>query len=720
MAGQKLLLALLVASLISYAIAAALKPPHAGNGGGDYRTFQAAGHANSSGAGTKGGASALEDELSNSALQVLRQMEDIEVRSGPAQLASVAEEDEERGEEALGKGSKSRPAKASTHSAGRHRSSAHRSGHRGGSMRGGMGSSYAPRTSISLVNKTLSMTAQSRTSSYAEPHLDTKASSVAFSFYDGGDSDDDDDGDAPIPAPPSAGTGPAVPSKDAKRGMTYEAARAALEFAVLLGVCVVGEHRMPSGRLPAGTTLDSENPDLWAFIMALLFLVSLLNVEVLEEGTEVFLSRAQANEWKGWMQVAFVAYRRGVRRCAGASAAGRRGTPWIEYYFVALATVHFVLIWVSLAIARVIGTLVGWEKPDKKEHREACYAEKALGCALMIGLCCIIWLDPHNDGKGVYDVLLRPWLLDIDGEHYFEWYFWMRTKMDFLSSVPGLCFAAVYTPFRDAWPFGISRLARWGMGACASTLIALAIWVSQLPQYCCDGGADYRSVNPYVGTLWIPFYLLARNAIPALSRRIMKPIEWVGMHSLEFYLLQFHVFLTDGSHQILYIIPKEDWGYTNMLLVGCIYFVCGIKALEITNVLRAAWARPGRRARAGVEVRECGRVTDGKERKIGGDRLVDAERGRNLAPRGSLEALDLKDDRAEGRGVVVARQEGDGSAEEPERDDRFKAADVIVATATLGRRAVAEKVALASERPRCGALFDARRRVARGKLVTVD
>ena len=47
------------------------------------------------------------------------------------------------------------------------------------------------------------------------------------------------------------------------------------------------------------------------------------------------------------------------------------GTPWIEYYFVALATVHFVLIWVSLAIARVIGTLVGWEKPDKKEHREA-------------------------------------------------------------------------------------------------------------------------------------------------------------------------------------------------------------------------------------------------------------------------------------------------------------------------------------------------------------
>lgn len=151
------------------------------------------------------------------------------------------------------------------------------------------------------------MTAQSRTSSYAEPHLDTKASSVAFSFYDGGDSDDDDDVTESVPAPIPAAGGGTPPSGDPKRGMTYEAAWTALEFAVLLGVCVLGEHRMPSGYLPAGTTLSSENPDLWAFLMAMLFLVSLLNVEVLEEGTEVFLSRAQANEWKGWMQVAFVA-----------------------------------------------------------------------------------------------------------------------------------------------------------------------------------------------------------------------------------------------------------------------------------------------------------------------------------------------------------------------------------------------------------------------------
>jgi len=473
--------------------------------------------------------------------------------------------------------------------------------------------------------------ASTRTSSYAEPHLDTKVSSVAFSFYDGGDSDDEVEDILPNVAFTTINTPDGLLASS--RHQTYETARTALEFGFLLGICVIGEHRMPSGVLPAGTTVAPENPDLWCFIMALLFLGSLLNIEVLEAGAEVFLSRAQANEWKGWMQVAFVAYHytnnndiyvpirwcvsayvwltgfgNGVYFWSSADFSFKRytqqlwrmnflclflslatGTPWIEYYFVALATVHFTLIWISLALARAFGYLVaGWERPDKKENREACYSEKVLGCAIMIGLCCSIWLDPHDDDKGIYDVLFRPCLVSIS--EYFEWYFWMRTKMDFLSSIPGLCFAAVYKSFRDAWPHGISRLAYWGVGAVSGLLLTVSIWVSQLSQYCCNGGADYRIVNPYIGTLWIPSYLLARNASPWLSRRVMKPIEWIGMHSLEFYLLQFHIFLTSASRRILFLIPKEDWGYTNMCLTGSIYFIVVLKALEVTNVLRKmAW-----------------------------------------------------------------------------------------------------------------------------------
>ena len=89
-AGQKVLLAIFIASLASYVIAQMLKPP--GTKGSSLRAFQAsASNATGPSTASKTEISTLEDELSNSALQVLRQMEDIEVRSGPSQLASVAE-----------------------------------------------------------------------------------------------------------------------------------------------------------------------------------------------------------------------------------------------------------------------------------------------------------------------------------------------------------------------------------------------------------------------------------------------------------------------------------------------------------------------------------------------------------------------------------------------------------------------------------------------------
>ena len=52
-------------------------------------------------------------------------------------------------------------------------------------------------------------------------------------------------------------------------------------------------------------------------------------------------------------------------------------TAWIDYYFVALATVHFGLIFLSLGAARLVGGCwLGWAAPDRKAGREACDAEK--------------------------------------------------------------------------------------------------------------------------------------------------------------------------------------------------------------------------------------------------------------------------------------------------------------------------------------------------------
>ena len=67
------------------------------------------------------------------------------------------------------------------------------------------------------------------------------------------------------------------------------------------------------------------------------------------------------------------------------------------------------------------------------------------------------------------------------------------------------------------------------------------------------------------------------------------------MHSLEFYLLQFHVFMTRESSMVLYIIPKEKWGYTNMVIVG---LICAAAAspLPATPSTRHAISRRRRAA----------------------------------------------------------------------------------------------------------------------------
>ncbi|KAJ1459408.1 10 TM acyl transferase domain found in Cas1p-domain-containing protein [Pelagophyceae sp. CCMP2097] len=643
--GQKLMLTLGVGLALAFLISACVFAVHACSPA--RRTF-AANVSQNKKEGYKRGphaGAALEDELSNSALQVLRQMEDVEdvrgdeARGGTPPMPSVAEGDETgeatpayRGRPS-GKGSQK---KASLKESGR--------------ASRGEGSSYVPRTNVSLVNKTLSIsrsqTHSIRTSSYAEPHLNSrKQSSVAFSFYDGGDSESDDDGEESKQG--VAQSNQPRPSKkteppQARGAKAFWNCVVGLELAVILFCAAAGEHRMPSGVLPAGTVTQAENPDLFIFLMACLVIVSLMNVEILADGEDVFLSRAQANEWKGWMQVAFLSYHYSyaqdvyvpIRWCVSAyiwltgfgngvffwSTADysvkrfaqqlwrmnflclflslATGTPWIEYYFVALVTVHFILIYLSCGAARVLGVYVfGWEKPNKREHREACYAEKSVGVCFMIGLSCALWAGQTRDSddyKGAYYYVFKWWMERISKD--VEQYFWIRTKMDYLASTPGLVAGAFYSWFRDAWPAELPGYAKGFLFAVAGLMMAAAVYVVMEPEYCCYKDSSYhpyRKVGQWVGTLWIPLYLLVRNAHPALSRRIAKPMEYIGMHSLEFYLLQFHVFMNKQAEAVLYIIPHEDMQYTNMVVVAFFFVILTVRSLEVTNAVRnILWAQP--------------------------------------------------------------------------------------------------------------------------------
>ena len=47
--------------------------------------------------------------------------------------------------------------------------------------------------------------------------------------------------------------------------------------------------------------------------------------------------------------------------------------------------------------------------------------------------------------------------------------------------------------------------------------------------------------------LWVPLYIMCRNATPWLRKHTLRPLEVLGEHSLELYLLQFNLFLARAA-----------------------------------------------------------------------------------------------------------------------------------------------------------------------------
>lgn len=105
-----------------------------------------------------------------------------------------------------------------------------------------------------------------------------------------------------------------TPSSSGERtneSIPLRALASAAEVGCWILVAVFCNARAPAGLLPAGTRILAENPDLWWTIMIGLLVGSLFFVKVVHDNETAcanFLNRSQTNEWKGWMQIAFVSY----------------------------------------------------------------------------------------------------------------------------------------------------------------------------------------------------------------------------------------------------------------------------------------------------------------------------------------------------------------------------------------------------------------------------
>lgn len=99
----------------------------------------------------------------------------------------------------------------------------------------------------------------------------------------------------------------------------------------------------------------------------------------------------------------------------------------------------------------------------------------------------------------------------------------------------------------------------------------------------------YNPVHPYVFIFALVGWLLIRNCTRYLTECHSTLLEFLGRHTLETYVLQFHLFMSHNVQHIPVIIPGSDaesgstvLKFANMVLCGTVFLTMAVWARKIT------------------------------------------------------------------------------------------------------------------------------------------
>lgn len=317
------------------------------------------------------------------------------------------------------------------------------------------------------------------------------------------------------------------------------------------------------------------------------------------------LSRPQTEEWKGWMQFAFIMYhyyrawsaynwiRVFVSSYVWMTGFGNflyfdkkkdfsiermvsmfirinyfplllswsTGVPLDLYYVVPLHTVGFFMTLITCWIAIKFETVLGMS-----------YIQSRCGAIL---LCLIVHVAFYE--TSAVDMLL-----------YFSEEIHLRFQIDKYSAWIGIVCGLLMGKASEymTWAYGsVDRPhVQWMQRILGAGLIAM--WYYGFGFI--DDKHVYNPMNPYVFILALLGWLMIRNSSKYLSECHSTFLEFLGRNTLETYVLQFHLFMNHAVQQIPIIIPNSGADGSmicrilNMLVCGTIFVYVAIHARKVT------------------------------------------------------------------------------------------------------------------------------------------
>lgn len=321
------------------------------------------------------------------------------------------------------------------------------------------------------------------------------------------------------------------------------------------------------------------------------------------------LSRAQTEEWKGWMQWAFIMYhyyrvfyvyneiRVFVSSYVWMTGFGnflyfdkkqdysidRMVSMWLRinyfplllstflsvplelYYVVPLHTVGFFITMANCFISRQLELKFGMG-----------YWGSRLAGVFICLLAHILFYETN-----MKDVLLYLGQPDSHEYHF-------RFQSDKYSAWLGILCGMMWKKFTEvasSW-YGngdvLNTSKSWAQRAAGVSMIA--VWYMMFGSI--SDKFVYNPIHPYV--FWIPLggWLLIRNSSKYLCELHSTALEFFGRITLETYVLQFHLFMCQNVQHIPIVIPGSGGADANIILKTANMLLCGVVFVAV-----ALWAR---------------------------------------------------------------------------------------------------------------------------------
>ncbi|PIA12710.1 Cas1p-domain-containing protein [Coemansia reversa NRRL 1564] len=345
----------------------------------------------------------------------------------------------------------------------------------------------------------------------------------------------------------------------------------------------------------------------WVFALLLFSTIavpSALSVQVDSQST--FLSRAQTDEWKGWMQLIILAYHvtnasgisgiynpvrvlvamylfmTGYGHCAffmakadfglkrltavllrtnvlAVSLAYVMGSSYMDYYFAPLSSAWVLIVWLTMRVMpstnRQLGMLL----------------LKIIVSASIVFTINRLHLWP-------FSLLLRLGVRWVQR----EWEF--RFGTDIFIVYIGMIVAAIVRLHgqnlqnHPRWPL----VYRWSI-LCSILAIFGYFWFELTRK---DKFA-YNYWHPYISFIPILGFVVLRNASASLRARSSRAMIFIGRISLELFIAQYHLFLAADTKAVL-ILLHPRWWLSNLLFVSLI-FVGMCQLLATTSAVICNW-----------------------------------------------------------------------------------------------------------------------------------